>query len=153
MARYSALLFALAAILLAALPVAAAAPAKAYVNVPHCALDRNSAMSVPGGLDMNLYTTWVAKTKTEVHYYERYAKLAVTVGGHAIANTPSYWGVLYYDPYDGGWAARWEYDAGVLPGGQSMNVVMKITLTRTISDGFATYPKGTVTYNCAVATF
>ena len=149
-ARVSVLLLAPVATLCAALPASAAA-AKSYDYIPYCAYDRNSAISVPGGTDQVLKTAWLAKTKTQVHDYQRYVTITVTVDGKTIANPKSYWGPMFYDAVDGGWESQWLYDAGVLAKDHSMNVDMKLKSTRALDDGSTHYPKFSENDECAIA--
>jgi hypothetical protein len=149
--RASVIALSLIAVAALAAPVDAATP-EALVNIYRCASYDNGSESVPGNTDVVVHWSWVAKTQKEVHQYLKALTLTTTINGVKIANAKSYFSPLFYDAVSQpkGWSSVWTYNAGVISSGGQKVFRVTETLSRSVSDGWDTYPAGKNTFICTV---
>ena len=136
---------------LVAAPVQAATY-QARVSIPGCSVDANGSETVPAGTDVVVTTSWLTKTRSELTAYLKYVKLTVSVNSVTVPNVKSYWGERYFNTagQDKGWEITWTYSAGVIGKNASMVVQAKYVQTKTLSDGWNTYPPSKQTDVCTV---
>jgi hypothetical protein len=129
---------------------AAAATAKAIVSIHGCYTNDAQSESIPAGTKLVIQTGWLTKTQSQQSVFRNALRMHVTVNNVALTNLASHWAAPFYSSSYKAWDTLWNYPLSVVGAGQQKAVVMSLTLTRTITDGFTTYPKGTTNYDCVI---
>ena len=140
MTRLSVLLTALPLLmLLGAAPVGAATPVN--VNIQGCVSIYGGQEDVPRGKNINLTMGWGAKTQNRSNQFLQRVTTTASIDGTPISYPDSYWSAPELNS-DGNWYVYWTVPAGKLVHGQSMVVSLQWKFSRSVSDGYNTYPKG-----------
>jgi len=123
-----------------AIPAEAAGPIT--VGVLLCNNNGGSA-NVPAASVVTFWYGWGSKTQRQANQFVNRASVRFTVRGTAIANPNSYWGTPV-QVEGGDWVVSWRYPFGKLGTGNTARITMQLTLTRSVSDGYSTYPAGPI---------
>lgn len=125
--------------LLGAAPVAAATPVN--VNIQGCVSIYGGQEDVPRGKDINLTMGWGAKTHKQSNQFLQRVTTTASIDGNPISYPDTYWNAPALSS-DGNWYVSWTVPAGKLAHGQSMVVTLQWKLSKSVSDGYNTYPRG-----------